>query len=852
MTEINGGIRVTESSVQFVLDQVKSNGDSEITREQLKPAVVLWRYLQHEQDFVAQHFDEFDKRTRGKMIGKNEVGWLLKKLNSDPDDPDGIPPVVAEVDWVMNRARSTKGGSNIDRAQLRAAVALWYPCVYNRRRVEDLPSSVHSQAGRVRRAVAGMLGVHKHHVHTVLTRRYPVRYDPDNPSRVLQYKLTAQDLGRIMSDLISSPARREKVGQEVVDDLVAAADLQGVDNFEPEDVLNALAMWLCTREVQSHITSALEQYDETLTGSDQRHQVHRILTMLNDGIPTTWAETDWILESSDVDGNGTVGMDELRASVGWWFVHVDRRKVQAAKGWRALMPWLVSAMVALLCAYLVAATSVRFTEEKTQRWLQNTIVAVVFKQLMIDPLKTVVAALFSFDLGLTEFDSSEATSEFIEDLGEDSLDEVGIAIAAQSLQTDNSAVEKSAERNRKEAHQNAFLTGLRSVAKMRSKVQSHQVKCQALAAATQAAHDSQKHLQRINSQRAEMNSVYAAKIAQKRLQQGMNRGDFAARAERDMAAITQFMAAEQASTDKEQRTLQHELTALSEEEQRVLGELKLYALIGRAKKEGVDEKRLQQIELSGEDNILQQSALVDLILEHAEKETGMDQADLELELQRMRIHTPDETFVSIQELKRLRVLRDKKRHTEKKRQTMLDKRGGGDHELGNKRCLIERANQEREQHERHLAHLKGLSSARTQERVRRKQLEKQGRTMLNVSAGVGKTAGFLTKLLPVSARTKVSVRAADPPSAMHAQHIDKELELRPSTPTPPAAVAAVSPFRPGDTLSTVALAQRGMHRSVAHSMQLKVTVPSGPLPGAARPQGLIEEVNELFPELVEK
>ena len=59
-----------------------------------------------------------------------------------------------------------------------------------------------------------------------------------------------------------------------------------------------------------------------------------------------------------------------------------------------------------------------------------------------------------------------------------------------------------------------------------------------------------------------------------------------------------------------------------------------------------------------------------------------------------------------------------------------------------------------------------------------------------------------------------------------------------------------------DTLSTLELAQRGLHRSATRPKQLKVTVPPGPLPGAARPQGakvsLIEEVNELFPELVDK
>ena len=64
MAELNGGSHVSEFAVQFVMDQVQSHGDGEITREQLKPAITLWRYLQHEQDYVSQQFDEFDKRTR--------------------------------------------------------------------------------------------------------------------------------------------------------------------------------------------------------------------------------------------------------------------------------------------------------------------------------------------------------------------------------------------------------------------------------------------------------------------------------------------------------------------------------------------------------------------------------------------------------------------------------------------------------------------------------------------------------------------------------------------------------------------------------------------------------------------
>ena len=365
MAELNGGSRVSEFSIQFVLDRVQSQGDGSITREELKPAITLWRYLQHEQDFVAEHFDDFDKKNDGKVIGKNEVGQLLKKLNSDSKHPDGIPPAVAEVEWVMAKAQASHG-AGVDRGALRAAVALWYPFVYNRRRVEDLPSSAQAKAGRRRRAVAGMLGVHKHSVSVLLDKKYPRKPDPEYAGRDFCYKLTEKDLGVIMSELISTPLRHETVGQEIVEYIASTADLQGADNFEPEDIKNALAMWLCTRDVQPEIDEALQRYDEGKTGVEQRRQVHSILTELNDGIPTTWEEADWILESSDIDGNGTISRDEMRASVGWWFLHVARRRVLALKGWRMLVPWLCASLVCALCTYFVSALSVRFTEEKTQ------------------------------------------------------------------------------------------------------------------------------------------------------------------------------------------------------------------------------------------------------------------------------------------------------------------------------------------------------------------------------------------------------------------------------------------------------------------------------------------------------
>jgi Ca2+-binding EF-hand superfamily protein len=764
MAELNGGPRVSEFAVQFVIDQVQSHGDGAITREELKPAITLWRYLQHEQDFVANEFDAFDKRTKGRIIGKNEVGLLLKRLNSDKHHPEGIAPSVAEVEWVMKKALGSGGA--IRRAELRAAVALWYPYVYNRRRVEDLPATVQSKAGRRRRALAGMLNVHKHHVSMVLASRYPSLPDPDNPARIMTYSLTMQDLRLTMSELISSVARREQVSEQELQFVASTADLQGAETFGPTDIQAALAMWLCTRDVQAELTAALQQYDETKTGLDQRQNVHTILTELNDGIPVTPAESNWILESSDIDGNGTISREELRGSLGWWFLHVSRgRTLKTKRGWAAALPWLMSAAIGLLCTYLVAATSVRFTEEKTQRWLENTILAVVFKQLIVDPLKVLfcgtllepVATLFSLDMGLGEIDLSEALGEAMEDMGEDASDSIGTMMVVQSLAGGrdwNRDAELTANQIRKDAHQNVFLAGSRSVAKMKSIGQAKQVRSHALQAATEAARDSQRTLQRMQSQRAEMNSVYAKKIAEKRLKKGLNRGTYAARAESDMVAVSQFMAAEQENVREEQREVLAEIKDLQAQEQTLLSA----------------------------------------------------------------------PATSRQELQNIR---DRLARAEARRRIIVERQGDLEHKEGNEKLLLAKAKREDDEHQRHISHLQGLSSAKTRERVRRKRDEKRG-VVPQEDAGAavsrsrwrtgqrGKNILGLARM--VSGSSQIAVRAEKP---------------------------IVGDPVEADEMTSVMLADAGLRRSGTRPKQLKVAMTTGPLPGATPQRSLIDEVDEM-------
>jgi len=435
-------------------------------------------------------------------------------------------------------------------------------------------------------------------------------------------------------------------------------------------------------------------------------------------------------------------------------------------------------MVGLICTYLVAATSVRFTEEKTQQWLRNTALAVVFKQLIVDPLKVMfcgtllepVAALFSLDFGLGEFDLSEAVGEVLEDIGEDGFDELGTMMAAQSLAGRDDweqDLAPSAADIRRDTHQNVFLGGSRSVAKMKSIAQTKQVRSQALQAATDAARDSQRTLQRMQSQRAEMNAVYAQKVADKRLKKGLNRGTFAARAEVDMIAVSQFMAAEQENTKVEERTVLAEIKELDEQEEALLA-------------------------------------------------------------------TPA-TSSRGEELKRIR---NQRARAEARRRTIAERRGDLEHQEGNEKQLLAKAQREGEDHARHISHLEGLASAKTRERVRRKRDAKKG-VAVQEDAGValrrsrwamgrqGKGALGLAKMMVGGARLGQSsgqVAVREEPAAATGPPVD------------------------GGEMTSIMLAEAGMRRSATRPKQLKVIMPSEPLPGAAAPRSLIDEVNEFRAE----
>jgi hypothetical protein len=57
-----------------------------------------------------------------------------------------------------------------------------------------------------------------------------------------------------------------------------------------------------------------------------------------------------------------------------------------------LLPWLFASLIGCTCALLVALASVRFSPEVTQAWLSTTLLGLMWKMIVFDPIKALCCA----------------------------------------------------------------------------------------------------------------------------------------------------------------------------------------------------------------------------------------------------------------------------------------------------------------------------------------------------------------------------------------------------------------------------------------------------------------------------
>ena len=83
------------------------------------------------------------------------------------------------------------------------------------------------------------------------------------------------------------------------------------------------------------------------------------------------------------------------------YLHVSKSHIRTIGRCQAAVPWVIAGTMGCLCALLVALVSVRFSADVTKAWLLTTILGLLWKMLIFDPLKalccgTLIDPLYAF------------------------------------------------------------------------------------------------------------------------------------------------------------------------------------------------------------------------------------------------------------------------------------------------------------------------------------------------------------------------------------------------------------------------------------------------------------------------
>ena len=410
---------------------------------------------------------------------ESEVTDLLTRLNAPAP-----APIPTEVSWAMTQAKL--GGEEVDRDALEAAVALWYRHVYNRRHLEELPSKSRLNVGPVRKAVAASLPIYRLMAKELLQQKN--RREKHTQARAEQAATSAathitRPVCAAMMKEMSEYGR--DINSDSVDHVLAAADQHGGHGeVEAGAMVEALAMWRSMQPVEQDIERIFDHwktYDDTNNGSLQRREVKAVLTDLNDGIPVSWAETDWTISSADVDGSGSLSDKELRAALQWWYLSVEPKlEHNPIRGCKMTAPWFFAFALGLACAVLVRVVSLEWSDQRTRAWLEASLLGVVWKLIILDPFKVLccstlvepLAALLGGDL----FFSVDALIETAEDAIEAQLEVAGDnAGEAAGLGGTAAMMESQRQRELKRAEERAAVmaAGSLGAAKFARKIKAN-------------------------------------------------------------------------------------------------------------------------------------------------------------------------------------------------------------------------------------------------------------------------------------------------------------------------------------------------------------------------------------------
>ena len=300
-----------------------------------------------------------------------------------------------------------------------------------------------------------------------------------------------------------------------------------------------------------------------------------------------------MIEAADADESGTLNYLELRAAISWWYLHVEPAKVQGARGIKLVLPWVMTSATGCACSVLVALVSAKFSQEVTVAWMMTTVLGLLWKMLIFDPLKalccgTLIDPLYAFLTCDFSVDSLlETLEEMMETASEDNMgdgheDHGGGAVATEAARQAAMAV----------GDNSMFLVNHTTTVAVANKFKSKTSKASASRLKDSMIQDDEALQLRTQQQKAQSNHYYADKIAAKRLAAGLDKGEFAEKADKQTAQLPSRATRPRAHTQRTATQVNQLLSNVQNEQTEIANKIELQRNSSRQTlQEKLQEKR---------------------------------------------------------------------------------------------------------------------------------------------------------------------------------------------------------------------------------------------------------------------
>lgn len=149
-------------------------------------------------------------------------------------------------------------------------------------------------------------------------------------------KLDDGELKKMLTDLDTSTPPGTEPSDEEVKFIMSVADWDASGKIEKSEISYVISAWRILTAKRSQLVDVLKEFDKEGNGQLSKEELTAYLTKLNEGIPVSSEEADWVYAQADVLGDGAIKGPEIVMASAAWFAYVEDHAVVHAEATNAM------------------------------------------------------------------------------------------------------------------------------------------------------------------------------------------------------------------------------------------------------------------------------------------------------------------------------------------------------------------------------------------------------------------------------------------------------------------------------------------------------------------------------------